>query len=444
MEQRHTTGTSFFERFVLALRRLPARIAAYVQAKRKARRESELLSRHAVRLELKPESVRELNAAWLASAAPSSPASADPLFASADAHSERERALIQRILQETEKANRNNVTRTEAYRALYFRCPELHWALLAHLVSRNGGWNMTDLQGELLPRLLGRSFRKHAFLLLERANALIFQDAYPQLLLYEASRKEGREHFGLLPAFGVSRFMRPVWSQFWRRRDAAILTTALIVNEQNVIEEPIVRSAYFKEHVLRQPAFLLQAPLQTNSVFMPYGAPSEDGMKLAGLVLENFRSLQERIEFGKRLYAILFGVTDVKNGVLAFVRAVPHTGSRADYAPQLFTKQPRNTSAKGYAVKLDGCKLKRGARKLSSPELEMAWQDVPVEIGSRSDWFTGSEEAAEEVAAYFKALPLPDVFEITEEHCSGIKKIELAVMAAQRIKPAVPLQEKRR
>ncbi|WP_308634470.1 DUF2515 family protein [Paenibacillus silvisoli] len=443
-QQRRTNGASFIRRVVLALREFPVRIAAYVKAKRRARRKSEKLSQHAVRLALKPEHVQELRAAWPECVGAMRDAVAEPALM--ESYSERERALIHRIQHETETANRNNVTRTEAYRAFYFRCPELHWALLAHMVSRNGGWNMTDLQGDLLPRLLDRSYRKQAFLLLERANALIFQDAYPQLLLYEASRKEGRELFGLLPAFGVSAFMRPVWSQFWRRRDSAVLTTALIVNEQHVIEEPIVQSRYFKEHVLHKPSFLAQAPLQTNAVLMPYGASSEGAMKLAGLVLENFRDMNERIEFGKRLYAILFGIPDVKKGVLAFVRAVPHTGSRADYAPHLFSKQLRSSSSRSYSERLEGCRLKRGARRLSSPQLTEAWQDVPIEIGSRTDWFLEKEaEAVNAVETYFKELPLPDVFEITEEHCSGLNKIELGVLAAQRFKSAAAaVQQKRR
>ncbi|MBP3961098.1 DUF2515 family protein [Paenibacillus lignilyticus] len=436
MEHQGSTNPSVMKRVILVLRRLPAHIVAYVAAKRWAKRASSKLAQHAIPMELKQEFVRELRAGWKSLG---EQRTESPIEALSEIYNEQERAIIHRIRHETEIANQNNVTRTEAYRAVYFRCPELHWALLAHLVSRNGGWNMTDLQGELLPRLLDRAYRKQTFLMLERANAMIFQDAYPQLLLYEASRKEGRELFSLLPAFGVSGFMRPVWSQFWRRKDAAMLTTALIVNEQHVIEVPLVRSAYFKEHVTRKPAFLLQTPLQTNAVFMPYGAPNEGAMKLAGLVLENFRSLEERIEFGKRLYAILYGVPEVHRGVLAFVRAVHHSGSRADYAPHLFTKQLRSQSTRSYVEKLDGCKLKRGAKKLASPELTAAWQDVPVEIGGREDWF----QETSEVEGYFEQLLIPEVFVISEEHCRAINKIELAVLAAQRLKPS-SAQDKRR
>ena len=62
--------------------------------------------------------------------------------------------LINHIKECTERLNKNNVTRTQAYLNFYLRHPEIHWALLGHLVSRNGGWNMTDLKGELLSNLL--------------------------------------------------------------------------------------------------------------------------------------------------------------------------------------------------------------------------------------------------------------------------------------------------
>lgn len=347
------------------------------------------------------------------------------------AYTERERALIHRIHHETEVANRNNVTRTEAYRAVYYRCPELQWALLAHLVSRNGGWNMTDLQGDLLPELLDEETRRHMFILLERINALIFHDAYPQLLLYEASRKEGRDLSRMLPCFGVSRFMLPVWSQFWQRQDSVLLTTALIVNEQHVIEKPLVQSEYFKAHVLKKASFLLQIPLQTNTVVLPYGSPLDAGgeMMLAGLVLERFSELSERIEFGKRLYAILIGVPEVMKGVMAFVRGVHHTGSRADYAPHLFTRE--RSSGQGEASfqeRLEGCSLLDGANKLLSPELSAAWEDMPFEPPAREDWF----EHIDAVRTYFAALPLPDIFEITFEHCMALNKLELAVQAKRR------------
>ncbi|MFB9330547.1 DUF2515 family protein [Paenibacillus aurantiacus] len=343
--------------------------------------------------------------------------------------SDQDRRFIHRIEHETALANRNNVTRTEAYRLLYLRRPELHWALLAHLVSRNGGYNMTDLQGELLPRLLNAEQREAIFAMLERANALIFGDAFPQLLLYDLSCKEGKDLSYLLPAFGVSRFMEPVWEQFWQRRESAILTVALIVNEQHFIEGRIVQNPYYRQHVLDTVSFLLQAPLQLNAVFMPYGALTDGEMQLAGIVLEDFRNLEERIEFGKRLYAMLFGVPQVGRGVHLYMKAVRHTGSRMDYAPHLFTsKRPEHTQPR-YKQKLDGCRLIRGRTPLYSPELTQVWPDQPIEPVEPGDWFTD----AEEVKAYFGGLTIPGTFAITEEHCLGLNKIEAAVQAAERL-----------
>ncbi|MCQ6560335.1 DUF2515 family protein [Paenibacillus mendelii] len=344
--------------------------------------------------------------------------------------SDMERDLIERIKRDTAAANRNNVTRTEAYREMYFRRPELHWALLAHLVSRNGGYNMTDLRGELLPRLLEEQQASSTFQMLERINSLIFADAYPQLLLYEAGRKTGRELTHLLSSFQISRFMVPVWSHFWQRQDSAVLTTALIVNEQHYIEGRIVQDSYYRDRVLETLAFMMQAPLQTNAVFMPYGAPQAGEMRLAGLILEHFDDLVERIEFGKRLYAVLFGVDAVREGVLAFVRCVQHSGSRSDYAPHLFTVAKPVHSSKRYKQKLDGCRIMRGRTPIYSPTLVDAWPDQPVEASrSNQDWFTTSAA----VERYFQRLPLPEEFEVTEAYCRSLNELELAVQAAERL-----------
>ncbi|MDP9747093.1 UNVERIFIED_ORG: hypothetical protein QE415_003486 [Bacillus thuringiensis] len=65
-----------------------------------------------------------------------------------------EQFIINNIKIQTEQLNKNNVTRTRAYYQFYIRYPEIHWALLGHMVSRNGGWNMTDLKGDLYTKLL--------------------------------------------------------------------------------------------------------------------------------------------------------------------------------------------------------------------------------------------------------------------------------------------------
>ncbi|EXX85188.1 hypothetical protein BG53_09225 [Paenibacillus darwinianus] len=363
---------------------------------------------------------------------------------------ERERAILHRVRERTRQLNRNNVTRTEAYRAIYFRTPELHWALLAHMVSRNGGWNMSDLQGEMLPRLLGLEQREATFLMLERANALIFHDAYPQLLLYEEGKRLGRDLSGLLPALGVSSFMVPVWKQFGRKQDPVPLTVALIVNEQHYIEKRVVRNPMFRQSVLDTMFFGLQSLLQLNQVVFPYGvdfpigersAPivfgrernigTGEGLRLAGLILEDFDSLRERIEFGKRLYALLFGIPAIRKGVHRFAKAVRHTASRADYAPELFAPVRQRHPQRPYRPRLDGLRLRPGAEPLYSPNLGDAWSDREVGAAEPGDWFAGETGNVRHVERYFRTLPLPAAFEITNEYGFALGKLELAAIAAE-------------
>ncbi|GGD64902.1 DUF2515 family protein [Paenibacillus nasutitermitis] len=416
---------------IMALLKLPAKAMRLAEEKIYARQLSQRLAQTAKLPRLHEESVKELRDAWSELLKAGAAESGKRFTAAHGETNKAERSLIYRIQLETERANRNNVTRTEAYRAIYFRCPELHWALLAHMVSRNGGWSMTDLRGELLSRIIPEKQRQTDYILLERINSLIFSDAFPQLLLYEAGKRSRTNYTHLLHAFGVSSFMVGVWTQFWRRRESALLTTALIVNEQHFIEKRVVEQPFYKEHVLSHIMFQLQSPLQTNAIFMPYGAPGAGQMKLAGLVLEDFSRLEERIEFGKRLYAILFGIPEVFHGVLAFVRAVPHTGSRADYASHLFAfKRTGGRQPKHYTERISGCRLLPGAKPLYSPRLEDAWPDEPFLPVEGEDWM----EWAEEIGPYFEDLPLPPIFEITNEHCLGINKMELAVLAAERLK----------
>lgn len=91
--------------------------------------------------------------------------------------------LIQVIFIATLKGNNDNISRTAQYGKYYFQHPEIKWSLLAHFVSRNAGWNMTDLKNPLYSSLFHEEFRHRLFMTFERANWLIFQDAYPQLLI---------------------------------------------------------------------------------------------------------------------------------------------------------------------------------------------------------------------------------------------------------------------
>jgi hypothetical protein len=369
---------------------------------------------------------RELDSATPAKGNAAAAAHLQPLYPSAEA----EKQLLQHIRKETEYRNRNNVTRTQAYWDLYVRRPELHWALLAHMVSRNGGWCMTDLKGELLPYLLNETQTGHIFTFLERANALIFHDAYPQLLLYEASLRAKRPLFHLLGLMNISVFMRPVWELFWERRDSALLTTALIINEQHYIEERVVQNPLFRKYVIDTLFFNAQSLLQLNQIVFPY--VDEEKLRLAGLVLEDFSNLNERIEIGKKLYALLFGIPIVFQGVKTFAERTRHTASRADYWPHLFAPIRKAPPVPRGQLKewLDGCSLRPGASPLYSPPLEGTWRDLPVAEPEPGDWFHKTASCI----SYVTSTEPPFSFEMTHEYCFGLNKIELAVLAGDLIK----------
>ncbi|KPB06720.1 hypothetical protein AAV98_01725 [Bacillus sp. CHD6a] len=283
-----------------------------------------------------------------------------------------EQNTILKILKKTANLNRNNVTRTQAYLDFYQKHPEIHWSFLAHMVSRNGGWNMTDLKASHISTLLSYEKASILFRFLEKANHLIFQDAYPQLLLYEESKKAGRPLFHLLFKFHVSSFMNPIWTLFWKNNSMKeLLTVTLIINEQNFIESNLLQNPYFQQKVLSSLTYQLQEKLGFTLVLFPYQRGSD--IQLTGLGVQQFSNLSNRIEIGKKLYVLLFNNEDVLKGALRFSKENSHTGSREDYLPVFFSSN--STS-----------------RKIFSPTIEAAWPDfnhpsiVPVE------WFEDIQE----------------------------------------------------
>lgn len=339
-----------------------------------------------------------------------------------DHHSAEDERLCETIRHETDVYNRNNVTRTMAYWRMYEQHPELHWALLAHLVSRNGGWSMTDLQGQWLPRLLEPTLTQDIFRMLEACNSLIFADAFPQLLLYAESKRRGVSLARLLPSLGISAFMRPFWKRFAEDQAPAPLTSALIINEQHVIQRPIVEDHYYIERVLSAPAFRSQPWLQTNQIVFPLAnsplSPNTP-LLLAGRVLESFADLSERIRFGQTLYAMLFGYPAIHARAIAFAASTPHTGSRADYWPHRFrAEQQEDGTPQGHAVST-----------WYSPTLANAWPDQPVNKPVLDDWLNTSAPAA-----YLRNLKLPRVVDMTHEHLFGQSKLEAAALVLRSFK----------
>ena len=135
-------------------------------------------------------------------------------------------ALVAMINDCTAFYNKDNISRTQAYFSFYQKYPEIKWSFLASMVSRNAGWNMCDLEGSILSKSLSPEYRKRLFLTYETANAIIFRDVFPQLLLYHYSTELQTFLFHLLPEFFTSKFMQQEWTEFWYRRDEERLMTA--------------------------------------------------------------------------------------------------------------------------------------------------------------------------------------------------------------------------
>ncbi|MCM3595957.1 DUF2515 domain-containing protein [Metabacillus idriensis] len=283
-----------------------------------------------------------------------------------------DRLAVQEIKAQTAALNRNNLTRTEAYLAFYIKHPEIHWAFLAHMVSRNGGYSMTDLKNGLVGQFLPEKEMAAIFQFLETANALIFHDAYPQLLLYEKSLLSGRPLFHLLPALNVSRFMKPMWELFFKKRQSDVLTLALITNEQNYVEKQLVSNS----SILKTFPYAVQEKCGLTKVVFPYKKHFYDTKySLAGTEVENFIKPEARIKIGKTLYQTLFHPAVFKEA-LFFSKYTPHTGSRSDYWPHLFTPNKEKL-------------------KIQSPKLQEVWEDVPHPFQRYSDWLLNTEQISE-------------------------------------------------
>lgn len=249
-------------------------------------------------------------------------------------YTEQEKSLIKAIKQGTILENRDNISRTHAYKEYYLRNCEIRWSFLASMVSRNAGWNMTDLEGKYYPKILPQQVRKRLFLTYERANWYIFSDAYPQLLLYEESKQAEKPLFHLLKAFSVSVFMEAEWERYWYEKDDNRLMTALIINEQQMIQRPVIEHPFFQKHVFHSLLFKVQELFHFSSVLFP----TIQG-KLYGFSVSDFERLSKRVELGKRLAWLLF-CPRYQEGFQRFSDETVHTGSRRDYEQYFpFTKE---------------------------------------------------------------------------------------------------------
>jgi hypothetical protein len=334
--------------------------------------------------------------------------------------------LLQMIRLKTQQLNVNNVTRTKAYLDFYIFRPEIHWAFLGHMVSRNGGWNMTDLKGEFLSRLMNDQSKEDFFSFLERGNWLIFQDAYPQFLLYEESLFQSRNLFYLLPYFSVSAFMEVIWNHFWEGGDSYTLAIALIINEQSYLEKRIVQNPFYKIKVFQTFEFVLQDLLSFNQILFPFtenGNP-EGKASLTGVTLHHFGSLHERIMLGKDLYRLLFLEADLLEKVYRWATTHSHSGSRKDYWPDVFNDIHEGIPGLAFTRRLKSCQLRKGAQRLHSPRLEYAWENVIQPSAESGDWFKHWR-----IINYLMEEKRPVYGKVKGEYCETLEKLELAAIA---------------
>ncbi|KGX93735.1 hypothetical protein N781_00580 [Pontibacillus halophilus JSM 076056 = DSM 19796] len=340
---------------------------------------------------------------------------------------DHEQALVEHIAKQTALANVDNVSRTKAYLDFYLEFPEITWSLLAHFVSRNSGWAMTDLKGEFLPLLLSKQGCESFFHMLERGNWLIFQDAYPQLLLYKESKRRKRPLFHLLHFFGVSSFMNVCWGHFLKTNDSALLARALIINEQHYIEERVIQHPTYKENVLDSMNFHLQEWLHMTHILFPKKQVGDT--TLTGAVVEDFGSLTSRIRFGIQLYQLLFQISEVRKQAELWANAQPHTGSRKDYWPHLFTTTKETLPGILTTPRLHHCQLKLGKERVYSPPLRQVWSWVSHPHPEREDWFV-SERV---IDTLFQNEPKTPSGSILSSYCNSLSKLELAVIAKKAI-----------
>jgi hypothetical protein len=228
------------------------------------------------------------------------------------------------ITKEVKKHNADNISRTKAYLQFYLQHPEIGWALVASMVSRNAGWNMTDLYLSPFQRLFSKKELLNLFMTYERANWLIFSDAYPQLLIYKQSKLKNNPLFHLLKYFSVSVFMIKEWQHFWKYQDKDRLIRSLIINEQNVIHSPVIKHSYFQYHVFHKLPYLLQNICLMNAVLLP----TKNG--LYGAYVHGFTSITNRVNLGKQIAAMMFH-PHIYEHLLDYMLTHEHTGSRKDY-----------------------------------------------------------------------------------------------------------------
>lgn len=273
----------------------------------------------------------------------------------------------------------NNPKRTDYYFAFWKKHPEVSWALLANLVSRNTGWFMSDIirasslapYGMKIPGFPPAHYQAF-FAFLETGNFLIFRDVFPQLEAYAWAKRypqQSEEFFNLLgeePEFDVDPFMVQHWKEFfskaqlnnwfpnwWQEPDVQRQAFAQIANEQNQLHDRLINDehhrylGFFMSSVVSQ-IFLALTSLGMAKLCFPVAKSSTDTKANYLLVytLNDFKPYENRVNVGRDLYVGLFGEEKRRERVIAWANAHRYfRGTRFEYNPTDFSVNPHNFSS---------------------------------------------------------------------------------------------------
>jgi Protein of unknown function (DUF2515) len=237
-----------------------------------------------------------------------------------------DRQVLAAWLDELDERNTDNVTRTESYLELYAWTVaggrELPWVLMAHLVSRNAGYLMSDLARSLDgkagadPALAGAM--KSLMTLLERANFLIFHDAWHHVLHHLLGRTDE------LSSPRTPRFMIDAWGRHGRNgcADERPLVLDLVHNEQHLIERRAVH------HARLAPGLRLLEMIEMSGREKPLHFPIEAA---PAITVGGFAQVDRRIAAGARIFDEVVADRSRRSALLGWARTHPHTGTRAVY-----------------------------------------------------------------------------------------------------------------
>lgn len=200
------------------------------------------------------------------------------------------------------------------------------------------------------------------------------------------------------------------------------MTIALIINEQNHLEQTLMKQPTIHKEVLGKLEFALQDVLSMNQILFPY---FENEMKItfAGKTIHQFEQVDSRISIGKDLYSFLFNSGSLKN-VEHWAYLTPHTGSRKDYWPHLFNNVDEEVPGKIYKVRLKKCNLIPGSPHFYSPSLLNVWKNISHQVPQPAEWYKDSTIVDD-------MLPSNNHYiqNIEADYCHTLEKLEIACMA---------------